>query len=103
MFAYYTHYDKCKFRESRRNSKNTFSWGELKLKKTIPIIKIIITPLFIKLARPEDSKGTLRSLSQVATCLPHTMKLQTAPFYAGCQAGKRWIPTFIVFGLIAST
>ena len=55
--------------------------------------------LFTKLPWPG---GTFRSLSQAATCPPvyHTRQgLHTVPFNAECQAGKLWIPIFIVFGL----
>ena len=58
--------------------------------------------LFTKLPWPGDSKGTFRSSSQAATFPPvyHTRwRLHTIPFNAECQAGKLWIPIFIVFGL----
>ena len=58
--------------------------------------------LFTKLPWPGDSKGTFRSSSQAATCPPvyHTRRrLHTVPFNAERQAGKLWIPIFIVFGL----
>ena len=58
--------------------------------------------LFTKLPWPGDSEGTFRSLSQAATCPPvyHTRRrLHTVPFNAERQAGKLWIPIFIVFGL----
>ena len=58
--------------------------------------------LFTKLPWPGDSEGTFRSSSQAATCPPvyHTRRrLHTVPFNAEHQAGKLWIPSFIVFGL----
>ena len=36
--------------------------------------------LVTKLRRPRDSEGAFRSLSQVATCLPHTVKTSHCPF-----------------------
>ena len=58
--------------------------------------------LFTKLPWPGDSEGTFRSSSQAATCPPvyHTRRrLHTVPLIAERQAGKLWIPIFIVFGL----
>ena len=58
--------------------------------------------IFTKLPWPGDSEGTFRSSSQAATCPPvyHTRRrLHTVPFNAERQAGKLWIPIFIVFGL----
>ena len=58
--------------------------------------------LFTKLPWPGDSEGTFRSSSQAATCPPvyHTRRrLHTVPLIAERQAGKLWIPLFIVFGL----
>ena len=58
--------------------------------------------LFTKLPWPGDSEGTFRSSSQAASCPPvyHTRrKLHTVPLIAERQAGKLWIPVFIVFGL----
>ena len=58
--------------------------------------------LFTKLPWPRDSEGTFRSSSQAATCPPvyHTQwRLHTVPLIAERQAGKLWIPIFIVFGL----
>ena len=58
--------------------------------------------LFTKLPWPGDSEGTFRSSSQATTCLPvyHTRRrLHTVPFNAEGQAGKLWIPIFMVFGL----
>ena len=55
-----------------------------------------------KLAWPGDSEGTFRSSSQAATCpsVYHTRwRLHTVPLIAERQAGKLWIPIFIVFGL----
>ena len=57
---------------------------------------------FTKLPWPGDSEGTFRSSSQAATCPPvyHTRrKLHTVPLIAEREAGKLWIPIFIVFGL----
>ena len=59
--------------------------------------------LFAKSLWPGDSEGTFRSSSQAATCPPvyHTRwRLHTVLFVAQRQAGKLWIPIFIVFGLI---
>ena len=58
--------------------------------------------LFTKLPWPGDSEGTFRSSSQAATCPPvdHTQRrLHTVPLIAERQAGKLWIPIFIVFGM----
>ena len=58
--------------------------------------------LFTKLPWPGDSEGTFWSSSQAATCssVYHTRwKLHTVPLIAERQAGKLWIPMFIVFGL----
>ena len=58
--------------------------------------------LFTQLPWPGDSEGTFRSSSQAATCPPvyHTQRrLHTVPLIAEYQAGKLWIPIFIVFGL----
>ena len=58
--------------------------------------------LFTNLPWPGDSEGTFRSLSQAATCPPvyHTRRrLHTVSLIAKRQAGKLWIPIFIVFGL----
>ena len=58
--------------------------------------------LFTKLPWPGDSEGTFRSSSQAATCpsVYHTRwRLHTVPLIAERQAGKLWIPIFIVFGL----
>ena len=58
--------------------------------------------LFTKLPWPGDSEGTFRSSSQAATCpsVYHTRwRLHTVPSSAERQAGKLWIPIFIVFGL----
>ena len=58
--------------------------------------------LFTKLPWPGDSERTFRSSSQAATCPPvyHTRRrLHTVPLIAERQAGKLWIPIFIVFGL----
>ena len=58
--------------------------------------------LFTKLPWQGDSEGTFRSSSQAATCPPvyHTRRrLHTIPLIAERQAGKLWIPIFIVFGL----
>ena len=68
------------------------------------IISIVICNyiLFTKLPWPGDSEGNFRSSSQAATCPPvyHTRRrLHTVPFNAERQAGKLWIPIFIVFGL----
>ena len=57
--------------------------------------------LFTKMPWPGDSEGTFRSSSQAATCPPvyHTRwRLHTVPLTAERQAGKLWIPIFIVFG-----
>ena len=57
--------------------------------------------LFTKLPWPGDSEGTFRSSSQVATCPPvyHTRRRpHTVPLFAERQAGKLWIPIFMVFG-----
>ena len=35
---------------------------------------------FTKLPWPGDSEGTFRSLSQAATCLPHTVEASHCPF-----------------------
>ena len=51
---------------------------------------------------PGDSEGTFRSSSQAATCPPvyHTRRrLLTVPLIAERQAGKLWMPSFIIFGL----
>ena len=58
--------------------------------------------LFTKLPWPGNSKGTFRSSSQAATCPPvyyTRRRLHTVPLIAECQAGKMWIPIFIIFGL----
>ena len=58
--------------------------------------------LFTKLPWPGDSEGTFRSSSQATICPPvyHTRRrLHTVPLIAEHQAGKLWIPIFIVFGL----
>ena len=58
--------------------------------------------LFSKLSEPGASEGTFRSSSQAATCPPvyHIRRrLHTVPFIVECQAGKLWIPIFLVFGL----
>ena len=58
--------------------------------------------LFTKLPWPGDSEGTFWYSSQAATCPPvyHTrLRLHTVLFNAERQAGKLWIPIFIVFGL----
>ena len=58
--------------------------------------------LFTKLPWPGDSEVTFRSSSQAAACPPvyHTRwRLHTVPLIAERQAGKLWIPIFIVFGL----
>ena len=54
--------------------------------------------------RPEPDRKAGPDL-QLCTCLPQTvegLRLHTAPFDAECQAGKLWIPSFIVFGLSQS-
>ena len=59
--------------------------------------------LFPSLPWPGDREGTFRSLSQAATYPPvyHTRwRLHTVSLIAERQAGKLWIPIFIVFGLI---
>ena len=61
--------------------------------------------LFTKLPWPGDSEGTVRSSSQAATGPPvyHTQRrLHTVPLIAERQAGKLWIPIFIVFGMTRS-
>ena len=58
--------------------------------------------LFTNLPWPGDSEGTFRSSSQAATCpsVYHTRRrLHTVPLIAERQAGKLWIPVFIVFGM----
>ena len=58
--------------------------------------------LFIKLPWPWNSEETFRSSTQAATNLPvyHTRwRLHTVPLIAERQAGKLWIPIFIVFDL----
>ena len=58
--------------------------------------------LFTKLPWPGDSEGTFRSSSQAPTCPPvyhKRRRLYTVPFNAERQAGKLWIPIFIVFGM----
>ena len=58
--------------------------------------------LFTKLPSPGDSEMTFRSSSQAATCqsVYHTRwRLHTVPLIAERQAGKLWIPIFILFGL----
>ena len=58
--------------------------------------------LFTKLPWPEDSEGAFRPASQAAACPPvyHTWRrLRTIHLIAERQAGKLWIPIFIVFGL----
>ena len=58
--------------------------------------------LFTKLPWPGDSEGIFRSSSQAATCpsVYHTRwRLHIVPLIAERQAGKLWIPIFIVFGL----
>ena len=58
--------------------------------------------LSTKLPWPGDSEGTFRSSSQAATCPPvyHTRwRLHTVPLIAERQAGKLWIPIFVVFSL----
>ena len=57
---------------------------------------------FTKLPWPGDSKRTFRSSSQAATCSPvyhKRRRLHTVPLIAERQAGKLWIPIFIVFGM----
>ena len=57
---------------------------------------------FTKLPWPGGSEGTFQSSSQAATCPPvyHTRwRLHTVALIAERQAGKLWIPIFIVFGL----
>ena len=45
--------------------------------------------LFTKLPWPGDSEGTFRSLSQAATCLPHTVEgLHTVLLIAESQVGQ---------------
>ena len=59
--------------------------------------------LFTKFLWSGDSEGIFQSSSQSATCPPvhHTRRrLHTVPLIAECQAGKLWIPIFIVFVLI---
>ena len=66
------------------------------------VIVIVITFYFTKLPWPGNSERTFRSSSQAATCPPvyHTRRrLHTVPLIAERQAGKLWIPIFIVFGL----
>ena len=60
---------------------------------------------FTKLHWSGDSKGTLRSSSQAATCppvYPSRWRLHTVPLIAERQARMLWIPIFIVFGLTRS-
>ena len=58
--------------------------------------------ILFKLTWPGDSEGTFWSSSQAATCpsVYHTwQRIHTVPLNAERQAGKLWIPIFIVFGL----
>ena len=50
-----------------------------------------------KLPWPGDSEGTLHSLSEAV--YQTRRRLHTVPLIAERQAGKLWIPSFIVFGL----
>ena len=82
------------------NSSNDVRWGFWLVRHNFFLF--FFFSLFTKLPWPGDSEGTFRSSSQAATCpsVYHTRwRLHTVPLIAERQAGKLWIPIFIVFGL----
>ena len=64
---------------------------------------IKITTSFTKVSWPGDNERTFGSCSQAATCWfrpVHMMEASQCLFNIKCQAENRWIPIFIVLGLI---
>ena len=89
---------------------NTLSHCQVPISSTVQfnIFKfsvVIVITFYLPNCLGQDSEGTFRSSSQDATCPPvyHTWwRLNTVPLFAERQAGKLWIPIFMVFGLTQS-
>ena len=65
------------------------SFNLVSLKAIVVVINVILSTFYSPSCFwPGDNKGTFRSSSQAATCLPHSVEASHCPLIAERQAGK---------------